>query len=200
MVERFAPLVSVIAVLVLAVAVPVVRHKRRYGVDPVASFRAKSRAERLMGLALLSLMAGFLLWGLAHALGWIPVWEIPVAVRIGGWALVTACLVVLLLAQIQMGASWRIGIDEHSETRLVTGGLFRFSRNPIYAAMIGLGVGAALATPSIVTVVAPALFYAVFRWQVAREEAFLIAKHGRPYLEWASRVGRFVPGLGLLKD
>ena len=30
------------------------------------------------------------------------------------------------------------------------------------------------------------------------EEPHLIRTHGEPYLRWASRVGRFVPGLGRL--
>ena len=40
-----------------------------------------------------------------------------------------------VLAQLQMGASWRVGIDDRP-TELVTGGLFRVVRNPIFTALL----------------------------------------------------------------
>src|SRR2546423_7851849 len=39
-------------------------------------------------------------------------------------------------AQFAMGASWRIGVDDTERTALVTGGPFRWVRNPIYTSML----------------------------------------------------------------
>ena len=44
-------------------------------------------------------------------------------------------LVIMLVAQAQMGLSWRIGIDEKNRTGLVTQGLFALSRNPIFLSL-----------------------------------------------------------------
>lgn len=41
---------------------------------------------------------------------------------------------VVLVAQAQMGNSWRIGVDPKL-TELVQRGLFRFSRNPIFLSL-----------------------------------------------------------------
>ncbi|MFC4700814.1 methyltransferase family protein [Glaciecola siphonariae] len=40
-------------------------------------------------------------------------------------------IIIVLIAQIQMGRSWSIGVD-HGEKNLIKTGLYRYSRNPIY--------------------------------------------------------------------
>jgi len=52
-----------------------------------------------------------------------------------GWVLMGLSLVIMLVAQAQMGLSWRIGIDEKNRTGLVTQGLFALSRNPIFLSL-----------------------------------------------------------------
>lgn len=39
------------------------------------------------------------------------------------------------------GSSWRIGVDPDERTELVTDGIFRFSRNPIYVFMVVAWLG-----------------------------------------------------------
>jgi hypothetical protein len=55
-----------------------------------------------------------------------------------GWVLMGLSLVIMLVAQAQMGLSWRIGIDEKNRTGLVTQGLFGLSRTPICRGFSGL--------------------------------------------------------------
>ncbi|WP_228435869.1 hypothetical protein [Chryseobacterium pennipullorum] len=49
-----------------------------------------------------------------------------------GAGLMIFAFIWVVIAQLQMKDSWRIGIDEHMKTELVTSGLFQFSRNPIF--------------------------------------------------------------------
>src|ERR1700753_1599247 len=46
-----------------------------------------------------------------------------------GVAMMAVGAAVVVIAQIGMGASWRVGIDSEHRTGLVTQGLYRFSRN-----------------------------------------------------------------------
>jgi protein-S-isoprenylcysteine O-methyltransferase Ste14 len=103
------------------------------------------------------------------------------------------------LAQMAMGASWRIGVDESERTELVTGGVFTLCRNPIYTFMIIAWVGFALLVPTWLSLASIPVGIVAFEVQVRLvEEPFLLRAHGDPYRAWASRVGRFLPGIGRL--
>ena len=56
------------------------------------------------------------------------------AVTWGGVLLCLAGLVLLFLCLVSFGKSFRVGIDQEHPDKLITTGLFAFSRNPIYVA------------------------------------------------------------------
>jgi protein-S-isoprenylcysteine O-methyltransferase Ste14 len=103
------------------------------------------------------------------------------------------------LAQMAMGASWRIGVDESERTELVTGGVFAVCRNPIYTFMVIAWIGFALLVPTWLSLGAVPVGIVGLEVQVRLvEEPHLLRAHGEAYAAWASRVGRFLPGLGRL--
>ena len=121
------------------------------------------------------------------------------ALRAVGTSLYVAGFVTTIIAQSQMGVSWRIGVDPAERTDLVTTGIFQFVRNPIFAAMLLVAGGLALLDPTPVAIVAVTCLLLASQIQVRLvEEPYLIDRHGRPYREYAARAGRFVPGAGLL--
>jgi protein-S-isoprenylcysteine O-methyltransferase Ste14 len=114
-----------------------------------------------------------------------------------GVVVAIAGLPLIVVAQATMGGAWRIGVDPSEKTELVTGGLFRFSRNPIYCGMLALAVGVALMVPNAVSVAGVALFVVVVELQVrAIEEPYLRRMHGDEFTSWAATSGRFLPGIG----
>lgn len=62
-------------------------------------------------------------------------------------------LIWVLIAQAQMGTSWRIGIDTENETMLITHGIFRLSRNSIFLGMRGNLLGMFFVLPNVLTLV-----------------------------------------------
>ena len=103
----------------------------------------------------------------------------------------------VFLAQLGMGASWRIGVSDEQNTDLVTSGWFSLVRNPIYSAMIVGWTGFALLVPTWLSIAAVFVIAAGLELQVRTvEEPFLIRTHGDAYRAYAARVGRFVPGVG----
>jgi protein-S-isoprenylcysteine O-methyltransferase Ste14 len=78
-------------------------------------------------------------------------------------------------------------------TTIVTSGPYRFTRNPIYLGMfLGL-IGLAIGFDSLWFLAALAPFYLVIRHGVvAREEAYLERKFGTVYLDYKSRVRRWL--------
>ena len=57
-----------------------------------------------------------------------------IARNAGAWFVVAGVL-ILILALLSFGNSWRIGIDTRTPGQLVTTGIFAFSRNPIFVFM-----------------------------------------------------------------
>ena len=127
----------------------------------------------------------------------------PVAVLDGpaghalGFVLFFAGLAGTLLAQAAMGASWRIGVDATERTELVTAGPFALVRNPIFSAMIPAFLGLLVPNAALAGFAAPVVAVEVQVRLV--EEPYLTKNHGERYLRYASRVGRFLPGAGLLQ-
>jgi protein-S-isoprenylcysteine O-methyltransferase Ste14 len=103
----------------------------------------------------------------------------------------------VFLAQLGMGASWRIGVSDDQNTDLVTTGWFSLVRNPIYSAMIVGWTGFALLVPTWLSIATVFVIAAGLELQVrAVEEPFLMRAHGDAYRAYGARVGRFLPGVG----
>jgi protein-S-isoprenylcysteine O-methyltransferase Ste14 len=121
-------------------------------------------------------------------------------IQIAGIALAVLGIVLTVWAQLDMGDSWRVGVDASETTALVHTGMFGRVRNPIYTAMLTFNVGIALLTPNFVTIAGLILAVTSLELQVRRvEEPYLQEKHGAAYRDYTASVGRFVPGLGLIR-
>ena len=131
--------------------------------------------------------------------GSTPPWPAPSGTPWVGLVITIAGLAGVLAAQTNMGASWRIGVDTTERTALVTTGAFGLVRNPVFTAMLVALTGMVLLIPTPVTVAAPVILLAAVELQVRYvEEPYLYATHGEAYAHYATRVGRFLPGIGRL--
>ncbi len=122
----------------------------------------------------------------------LPVWYFErESLRWLGWLILHASLLLIVIAQSQMKESWRIGIDEKNRTELISSGIFRFSRNPIFLGMRLTMGGLVLVLPNALTVVAYALTWTVLQIQVRMEEAFLTKMHGETYQNYLRTTPRW---------
>jgi protein-S-isoprenylcysteine O-methyltransferase Ste14 len=123
------------------------------------------------------------------------------------WIQATGAVIAMLgiaatvYAQLDMGDSWRIGVDPTETTTLVRSGVFGWIRNPIFTAMMMFGLGFAMLTPNPVALVGFVLLVATIEAQVrAVEEPYLLTTHGAAYRNYLAGVGRFFPGIGRLPN
>jgi protein-S-isoprenylcysteine O-methyltransferase Ste14 len=191
------------AYLTLTFGIRVALQVRRTGSTGVKGLPSDaSPVERFAGaLFVFALLAGFAAPALtlAGALEPIPALDgttgnaIGIALTIGG-------ILLTFGAQLAMGDAWRIGVDPAERTRLVTEGPFRLVRNPIYSALVPTVLGLLLMVPNVVALAGFAAILVSLELQVRLvEEPYLLQVHGDAYARYAARVGRFLPGLGLLQ-
>ena len=108
-----------------------------------------------------------------------------------GVALCAAAIALMLCTLVSFGTSFRVGIDTENPDKLVTTGVFAFTRNPIYVAFALLLAGEFLILPSWVLLLYLVAGYALFHRQVLREETFLAAHYGDEYAAYRARVRRY---------
>lgn len=131
--------------------------------------------------------------------GWIQPLVVPPAIYAIGIGAFALGFGLTLVAQLQMGESWRIGVSTSERTALVTHGVFSIVRNPIFTGMLLALLGMVLLVPHMLTVVAVVLTLVGLELQVRFvEEPYLFATHGAEYHAYTGSVGRFAPGLGRL--
>jgi protein-S-isoprenylcysteine O-methyltransferase Ste14 len=129
--------------------------------------------------------------------GHVAVAPLPASVHVIGLALTATGIVFTLVAQIEMGASWRVGVDPSEATELVTKGLFGWVRNPIYTAMLAVLLGLVLAVPNVLAAIAFFIALVGLEFHVRKvEEPYLLRQHSDRFRAYARQVGRFVPGVG----
>jgi protein-S-isoprenylcysteine O-methyltransferase Ste14 len=120
-----------------------------------------------------------------------PDWAASPSIRWTAATMFIGSALLIAIAQIQMGASWRIGVPEDGPGPLVARGLFRWSRNPIFVGMIGAVLALFLWSPHIGTAAILAATWTLTLIQVRIEEEALREKHGDAYERYAAHVGRW---------
>lgn len=139
---------------------------------------------------------GFLLlgWGLDSQLLHLAFpFSLTLPVKIVAVALVLGGLGLEMWAGGLFKAAGTNVVPWSPSTTLVEAGPYRFSRNPMYVGftLVYLGLTLGLESPSALILLIPCL--ALMTWGVIlREESYLTAKFGQPYLDYKDRVRRWL--------
>ena len=171
---------------------------KRTGTNPVV-FKGSDDAHDFIGRIFKLLLAMVVVVAVLYSfLPQLYQYLMPIAWLEQRWIMTTGVVLLIaslawtVLAQAQMGNSWRIGIDHQRETQLVQKGLFSISRNPIFLGiMVTLG-GLFLAIPNAISLLTFVLGVVLINIQVRLEEEFLKARHGENYDQYTQRVRRWI--------
>jgi protein-S-isoprenylcysteine O-methyltransferase Ste14 len=206
MVTRVLPLAGFLFIFMVGFVWRSWLQYRRHGHAGIILFRSGSRGQRLRDALFVLLLLLVAVQATAFAMATrsfsgLYVFTPPTA---GRWVSIGSLLLFggtgfMVMAQLHLGSSWRIGIDEESSPGLVTGGVYRFCRNPIFLGMFLSIAGLTVLLPTWLSAAVLLGTLICVRSQVLEEEAYLLRAYGEEYRAYARRVGRFLPGVGGLR-
>jgi protein-S-isoprenylcysteine O-methyltransferase Ste14 len=115
-----------------------------------------------------------------------------VPVRLLGLALAYSSMLWTMIAQAQMGLSWRIGIDAGQKTEIVRRGLFKFVRHPIYFGVMTTTWSLFLIMPNVLNLIISLMTTLTLAVQARLEEEYLTQVYGDEYMSYSSQSLEFV--------
>jgi protein-S-isoprenylcysteine O-methyltransferase Ste14 len=166
---------------------------RSYGLKVARS--CKSRRE----IVLLTLAwIGFfvpVIWAVSPAFSFAEYRLRPGALLTG-----VVCLVVGLWffhrSHVDLGTNWSVTLEVRENHRLVTQGIYRLVRHPMYGALLLYAIGQALVVPNWLA--GPSYLVAMgilFAFRVGVEERMMLETFGNEYAAYMATTKRLVPGL-----
>lgn len=144
------------------------------------------RVEVLMGVATAGVPAAQLL---SVALGWSLM---PAGARFTGFCLGLLGDLIFLVSVLRMRDSWRAGIPKKSQTKLVTSGIYKFSRNPAFLGFDLQYTGVLLLYFNPLTVLFSVFAAVMLHLQILQEERYLTGVFGVPYEQYKKQVRRYL--------
>lgn len=115
-------------------------------------------------------------------------------IKIVGIITSLAGITLTIVAQYQMGAAWRIGVDESEKTELIRQGIYALIRNPIYTGVMFFGLGLLLILPNITMLVSLIICCVSIEMHVRYvEEPHLHSLHGEAFQHYVNSSGRYFP-------
>jgi|GEM_PF-890529 len=111
-----------------------------------------------------------------------------------GVALMAVGILIAVISQVDMGRSWRIGLPDKldEDQPLITGGLYQFSRNPIYVGIMLFVLGAVVVAPGPLTIASLVLTWIFISLIIRAEEDFLTREFGDAFETYKARVRRWL--------
>ncbi len=124
-------------------------------------------------------------------LPWYLLFIYPVGIFIGAILIILGVVIIYLGIK---GLRLRYSIDSYDmEERLVTSGVYAYTRNPMYFGAIIMILGWFLVFPFTFILISAILFPMLFYLTARSEEKQLQKKYGRKFLEYKRKVHLFIP-------
>jgi protein-S-isoprenylcysteine O-methyltransferase Ste14 len=203
--SMYGDVAIVVAVFVLYLALWFVKRvelKKSSGVEANVIHTATRPIQKYFGVLEKVMSAGIALILLAHP--FLPQ-ALVIRTRLFGEAfgatttvgifLALAGLALCRVAQVTIGRSWRVGIDENAKPGLVTNGIYSLIRNPTYSGMYLMCIGVFLVLPTVLISYWIIGFYLMMEFQVRCEEEYLERQYGDDFRAYTKRTKRYIPFL-----
>jgi len=183
----------VIAASIVMVAIRAPHGQRSRGIKI-----AKNRKGRLEVILLILAVLGFLVplvWLASPAFAFAE-YPLRFGPLVAGIVCFVAGLWLFYRSHADLGTNWSITLQVREQHRLITHGVYRRIRHPMYAALLLYSCGQVLALPNWVAGPSYLIAFGIlFAFRVRAEERMMLEEFGEGYAAYMAKTKRLVPGL-----
>ncbi len=159
---------------------------------------ARSHKTPLETLLLVLAWIGFfvpLIWVVSPAFAFAD-YQRPGGSLVAGLTCLAIGLWLFYRSHADLGTNWSITLELRNEHRLITQGVYRTIRHPMYTALLLYSVGQALVIPNWVAGFSNLTAFGVHvALRLGAEEKMMAQQFGDEYLAYSARTKRLVPGV-----
>lgn len=138
-----------------------------------------------MTVAIIEVLSGWLDFVDYHLPRWVG-WVGIIIDGVGVW--------LLYRSHADLDVQWSPSLELRGDHHLVTSGVFRYMRHPMYSAHLLLAIGQALLVQNwIAGPLALVAFAGIYVLRVPHEEAMMLERFGDEYRAYMARTGRLFP-------
>lgn len=179
-------------IVYIAIRVP---HEKVSQSVPVQHSRKGALETALLGLMML---AGLLIPLIYIATPWLSFADYPLepAAYVAGIACLALTFWLFHRAHADLGANWSASLEIRENHQLITVGIYRAIRHPMYASIFVYAIAQALLLPNWIAGPAELVaFTAMFSLRLRPEEQMMQDRFGQAYVEYRQRTKRLIPGI-----
>jgi protein-S-isoprenylcysteine O-methyltransferase Ste14 len=136
-----------------------------------------------------------LLWVASPALSFAD-YPLRLTPLVAGTVLLAVGLWLFYRAHADLGTFWSVTLEVRENHRLISHGVYRRVRHPMYSALFLYSVGQALAVPNWVAGPSYLISFAIlFAFRIRAEEQMMVEAFGDEYVTYMARTKRLLPGV-----
>jgi len=180
------------AVVMIAIRAP---HGRRSRTVKVAKSHRTALETGLLVLAWVGFFVP-LIWVVASPIFSFAEYPLRIGPQVAGVMCLVIGLWLFYRSHADLGTNWSVTLEVREQHRLVTHGVYRRIRHPMYSALVLHSIGQALVIPNWVAGPSNLIAFAIlFAFRVRAEERMMLEGFGAEYAAYAARTNRLIPGV-----
>ena len=117
---------------------------------------------------------------------------LPSGARFTGFCVAIIGDLIFLISVLCMKDSWRAGIPESDKTKLVTNGIYKFSRNPAFLGFDFMYIGVLIMFFNPVNLIFTLFPIVMLHLQILQEEKYMEVTFGEEYLNYKKKTFRYL--------
>lgn len=158
---------------------------------------ARDRLRELILLSCSTLGLGIipLFWATSHVFDGADYAYSPVQFGLGTLAFIAA-LWLFRRTHKDLGKNWSVTLEIKDSHKLITGGVYRYVRHPMYSAFFLWAIAQLILIPNFIAGPAGVIGFGIlYLFRVGREEQMMLDTFGDEYRAYSARTARLLPGV-----